>query len=80
MDPRVKTSPEDLRRQFDLDRKIAEALHRDYEPCSKCAGLRAQLKALAEHAAGHDHEGSKLSSKQKPRRSKAKKAATVPAT
>jgi len=37
MDPRVKTSPEDLRRQFDLDRKIAEALHKDYEASNKYA-------------------------------------------
>ena len=31
MDPRVKTSPEDLRRQFELDRKLASELHRDHE-------------------------------------------------
>src|ERR1035441_10231203 len=47
MDPRVKTSPEDLRRQFDLDRKIADALHRDYEALQQVRSLRAQLKALA---------------------------------
>jgi hypothetical protein len=48
MDPRVKTSPEDLRRQFDLDRKIADALHRDYEAVQQVRGLRAQLKSLTE--------------------------------
>ena len=47
MDPRVKTSSEDLRRQFDLDRKIADALHRDYEALQQVRSLRAQLKALA---------------------------------
>jgi hypothetical protein len=47
MDPRVKTSPEDLRRQFELDRKIADALHRDYEALQQVRSLRAQLKALA---------------------------------
>jgi hypothetical protein len=47
MDPRVKTSPEDLRRQFELDRKIADALHRDYEALQQARSLRAQLKALA---------------------------------
>src|ERR1019366_8393463 len=47
MDPRVKTSSEDLRRQFDLDRKIADALHRDYEALQQVRSLRAPLKALA---------------------------------
>jgi len=49
MDPRVKTSPEDLRRQFDLDQKIAEALHKDYETLQQVRSLRAQLKSLAGH-------------------------------
>jgi hypothetical protein len=49
MDPRVKTSPEDLRRQFDLDRKIADVLHRDHEALQQIRSLRAQLKAIAEH-------------------------------
>jgi len=47
MDPRVKTSSEDLRRQFDLDQKIADALHRDYEALQQVRSLRSQLKALA---------------------------------
>ncbi len=46
MDPRVKTSPEDLRRQFDLDQKIADALHKDYEALQQVRSLRAQLKSL----------------------------------
>jgi hypothetical protein len=49
MDPRVKTSPEDLRRQFELDRKIADAVHQDYEALQQVRRLRAQLKALAGH-------------------------------
>ncbi len=48
MDPRVKTSPDDLRRQFDLDRKIADALHRDYEAVQQVRSLRAQLKSFRE--------------------------------
>jgi len=48
MDPRMKTSPEDLRHQFELDRKIADALHRDYEAIQQIRGLRAQLKSLAD--------------------------------
>jgi photosystem II stability/assembly factor-like uncharacterized protein len=47
MDPRVKTSPEDLRRQFELDRKIADALHKDYAALQQVRSLRSQLKALA---------------------------------
>jgi photosystem II stability/assembly factor-like uncharacterized protein len=50
MDPRVKTSPEDLRRQFELDQKIADALHRDYEALQQVRSLHSQLKALASHA------------------------------
>ncbi|MGA8069473.1 MAG: hypothetical protein WCA47_19225, partial [Terriglobales bacterium] len=46
MDPRVKTSPEDLRRQFEFDRKIAGALHQDFEALQQVRSLRAQLKAL----------------------------------
>ncbi len=49
MDPRVKTSSDDLRRQFDLDRKIADALHRDYESLQQVRSLRAQLRALTGH-------------------------------
>ena len=51
MDPRVKTSPEDLRRQFELDQKIAGALHNDYEALQQVRSMRAQLKALSGHAA-----------------------------
>jgi photosystem II stability/assembly factor-like uncharacterized protein len=47
LDPRVKTSPEDLRRRFDLDCKIAEALHRDHEALLQARSLRKQLKALS---------------------------------
>jgi photosystem II stability/assembly factor-like uncharacterized protein len=47
MDPRVKTSPEELRRHFDLDQKIAVALHLDYEALQEVRSLRAQLKSLA---------------------------------
>jgi hypothetical protein len=46
MDPRVKTSPDDLRRQFDLDRKIADALRRDYQAVHQVRSLRSQLKSL----------------------------------
>jgi len=48
MDPRVKTSPYELHQQFDLDRKIADALHRDYEALQQVRNLRSQLKSLAE--------------------------------
>jgi photosystem II stability/assembly factor-like uncharacterized protein len=51
IDPRVKTSAEDLGRQFELDRKIADALHKDYEALQQVRSLRSQLKSLAGHAA-----------------------------
>ncbi|HEX9110066.1 MAG TPA: glycoside hydrolase, partial [Terriglobales bacterium] len=46
MDPRVKTAAEDLRAQFELDRRIAEALHSDYEALQQVRSLRKQLKSL----------------------------------
>jgi photosystem II stability/assembly factor-like uncharacterized protein len=51
IDPRVKTSAEDLGRQFELDRKIADVLHKDYEALQQVRSLRSQLKSLAGHAA-----------------------------
>jgi photosystem II stability/assembly factor-like uncharacterized protein len=51
MDPRVKTLPDGLLQQFELDRKIAVALHQDYEALQQVRSLRAQLKSLAGHAA-----------------------------
>ncbi|HTR26967.1 MAG TPA: hypothetical protein VMI10_23550 [Terriglobales bacterium] len=47
MDPRVKTSPDDLQRRFDLDRKIADSLHRDHEALEQARHLHSQLKAAA---------------------------------
>jgi photosystem II stability/assembly factor-like uncharacterized protein len=46
MDPRVKVSSTDLYRHFELDRKIADALHRDYEVLQQVRSLRAQIKWL----------------------------------
>ena len=46
MDPRVKVSSTDLDRHFELDRKIADALHRDYEALQQVRSVRAQLKSL----------------------------------
>ncbi|HET7440989.1 MAG TPA: glycoside hydrolase [Terriglobales bacterium] len=46
MDPRVKTPPDGLRRQFDLEMKIAEAMHRDYEALQQVRDLRKQLQGL----------------------------------
>jgi photosystem II stability/assembly factor-like uncharacterized protein len=51
MDPRVKTPPQDLRRQFELDQKIADALHKDYEALRQVRSLRSQLKSLSGQAA-----------------------------
>jgi photosystem II stability/assembly factor-like uncharacterized protein len=48
MDPRVKTSPDDLRRQFELDRKIADGLHRDYGAVQQVRSLRSQLQSLTD--------------------------------
>ncbi|MBZ5664849.1 MAG: glycoside hydrolase [Acidobacteriia bacterium] len=55
MDPRVKTLPEGLAQQFELDQKIATALHQDYEALQQARSLRAQLKTLSGH--GSDKKG-----------------------
>jgi photosystem II stability/assembly factor-like uncharacterized protein len=46
MDPRVKLSAEDLLSHFNLDRQIADSLHRDYEALQQVRSLRAQLKSI----------------------------------
>jgi hypothetical protein len=46
MDPRVKASADDLRRHFELDQKIAQALHSDYDALVQVRSLRSQLAAL----------------------------------
>jgi hypothetical protein len=51
MDPRVKTLPDGLVQQFEVDRKIAAALHQDYEALQRVRSLRAQLKSLSGQAA-----------------------------
>jgi photosystem II stability/assembly factor-like uncharacterized protein len=46
MDPRVKTSEEGLRQQFELEMKITEAMHRDYQTLQQVRSLGKQLKNL----------------------------------
>jgi hypothetical protein len=46
MDPRVKTSEDGLRQQFELEMKIADAMHRDYAALQEVRTLRSQLKGL----------------------------------
>jgi len=46
MDPRVKSSMDDLRRQFELETNIATAMRRDYQALRQVRSLRRQLKAL----------------------------------
>jgi len=43
MDPRVKASLNDLRRQFDLETKIVDAMHRDHQAIEGVRALREQL-------------------------------------
>src|SRR5438445_8568449 len=44
MDPRVKTSADDLRRQFDLESGIVDAMNQSYGPLQQVRSLREQLK------------------------------------
>ncbi len=48
MDPRVMTTQGGLRRQFELETKINEAMRRDYETLQQVRSLRRQLKNLIE--------------------------------
>jgi photosystem II stability/assembly factor-like uncharacterized protein len=57
MDPRVKTSAEDLTRQFELATRISEAMHDNFESIQEVRSLRAQLKLLNEKAAGGPASG-----------------------
>ncbi len=75
MDPRVKTSPADLRRQFALDQKIAEALHRDYDALRQLQSLRSQLKLISAHAA--DKSNSSLEAATKAAADLDAKAASI---
>jgi hypothetical protein len=44
MDPRVKISADGLRQQFELEMKIADAMHRDFVALQEVRSLREQLK------------------------------------
>jgi len=46
MDPRVKSSTDDLRRQFELERNVTAAMHRDYQALQQVRSLRQQLNTL----------------------------------
>jgi photosystem II stability/assembly factor-like uncharacterized protein len=46
MDPRVKTSADDLEVQFNLEMKIVDAMKRDYDALMQIRSLRAKLKEL----------------------------------
>jgi len=48
MDPRVTTSAEDLRQQFELSRALAQALRRDFEALRSVGVVRGQLGKLKE--------------------------------
>src|SRR5437588_1165471 len=43
MDPRVKATQDELRQQFELEMKIADAMNRSYEVVQQVRGLRKQL-------------------------------------
>jgi photosystem II stability/assembly factor-like uncharacterized protein len=46
MDPRVKATMADLERQFHLERKITEAMHRDFVALIEVRNLRVRLRDL----------------------------------
>ena len=46
MDPRVKATPAELKQQFELESKIVDAMHRDFETLQQVHSLREQLGKL----------------------------------
>ena len=62
MDPRVKTSPEDLRKQFDLMLKMRERQDEMNKTILAIRDLRAQLQALEKRLASNDEAKSLVSS------------------
>jgi hypothetical protein len=46
MDPRVKASPEDLKAQFEMEMKIVDEMHRDFQALVQVRSLRKKLKEL----------------------------------
>ncbi|HXY49417.1 MAG TPA: glycoside hydrolase [Terriglobales bacterium] len=52
MDPRVRTSPQDLRSQFEISTAIVDAMQRDFAARAEVRNLRAQLKELQQSVRG----------------------------
>jgi len=50
MDPRVKTTADGWRQQFELEMKIADAMNRSYSALQQVRGLRKQLSDAKQHA------------------------------
>jgi len=50
MDPRVRTSPAGLQQQFELEMKITEAMHRNYDALQQLRKVQSQLKGLKQRA------------------------------
>jgi hypothetical protein len=50
MDPRIKTSPGDLRKQFEMESGSVEGMNKSFEALSQVRSVRAQLKERAAKA------------------------------
>ena len=50
MDPRITSSPADLRKQFEMESGSVEGMNRSYEALSQVRSVRAQLKELTAKA------------------------------
>ena len=50
MDPRVKTSPEGLKAQFEMELKIVEAMQRDFDALTEVQRIRKALKEISSTA------------------------------
>jgi len=57
MDPRVKTSAEDLRKQFEMESGAVKGMDASYRALEEVQSVRAQLKELAAKAKGKPGEG-----------------------
>ena len=47
MDPRIQTSPDDLRKQFDMETGSVEGMNESYESLEQVKSVREQIKELS---------------------------------
>ena len=60
MDPRIQTSPDDLRKQFDMETGSVEGMNESYESLEQVKSVREQIKELSKKVTAKDKFAKKL--------------------